>query len=128
MIDADRMVRTLAEAIQYPHSPARLGGSREDRVGKRDLVHNLRATESEYQPTRSHLGYGGGIETLVSTKCVLEHPAMFGKCRWIDYDEVILSGLALAEKFDGIPAMILVWAVSGIDLHIALHQGHRLGR
>ena len=55
MVDVDRMVGRLAQAVQDPYAAPGLGRCGKHRQGKGFLVHHLRAAEGKYQSAGRYL-------------------------------------------------------------------------
>ena len=123
------MIRPLAEAVNDPDPAPSLCGGGEDGVGEGNLVHHLRAAESEHKTSRSHLGDRCGVQALISPQGILQRIPVLGECRRVNYDEIILSLPAGAQILYGISADVLPAPVlRSIEGEISVGKGYGLGR
>ena len=91
VVDVHGMVRRLVEAVKDADAAAGFRSGGKDGKRKGFLVHHLGAAEGEHEAAWSHLGDGGGIESLVCPEGILQSSPMLGECGRVHYDKVVLS-------------------------------------
>ena len=108
MINVHGMVGRLVQTIQDPDTAASLCGGREHCQRKRLFVNHLRAAEGKHQATGSHLGDGGGVQSLVGPQGIVQRSSMLGESRRIHNDEIVLVLRDIVEELYRVRAVASV--------------------
>ena len=71
------------------HLAPGLSGGSKDRIAEVLFSNHLRAREGEEDAPRLNLLKGTRIETGIALQRIVQCPAMLGKGRWVEDDEVV---------------------------------------